>query len=341
MYISSLYIHPIKSLLPIAINETSVNTLGFPHDRTFALLRQSTGQTLHIGQVSQLCLFSVELDGSEALIVRFNPTGDTLRLPLVPKLGREIEVRMHNSPCTSFHVSDAADSFFSQHLGFEATLVFLGNSSRDVLGNVAPPPSGIWSLLGYKPEGKITFADCAPLLVTTSASLEEVSKRCGEGVDVRKFRPNVVVSPDSDDEEEMAAFEEDYWAGLEMGEGVNIELTANCARCSSVNVDFSTGGLVEKEKQPLKMMQKDRRVDPGMKYSPVFGRYGFLGAARGDKELFLKVGDKVKITQKNKERTEFCKFPVPCVEICVDFWNRLAGTIDWYSGELGVGWLLE
>jgi hypothetical protein len=63
--------------------------------------------------------------------------------------------------------------------------------------------------------------------------------------------------------------------------------------------------------------------------------------ARGDKEPFLKVGDKVKITQRNRERTEFCKFSVPCVKICVDIWNRLAGTIDWYSGELGVGWLLK
>ncbi|KAI5815296.1 hypothetical protein BZA77DRAFT_316177 [Pyronema omphalodes] len=319
MHISSLYIHPIKSLLPIAINETSINTLGFPHDRTFALLRRDTGGTLHIGEVSQLCLFSVELnangdEGSESLMtVRFNPTNDTIHLPLIPNLGKEIMVKMHNSSCISYHVSDAADTFFSQHLGFEATLVFLGSSFREVLGNVAPPApptTGIWSLLGYEQKkGGITFADCAPLLITTSVSLEEVSKRCGEEVDMRKFRPNIVISPDQDDdEEEIMAFEEDYWAELEIGNsqgGTKILLTANCARCASVNVDFSTGGLVEKDKQPLKMMQKDRRVDPGMKYSPVFGRYGFLDAACADKQPILKVGDKVKITRRNGERTEF------------------------------------
>lgn len=53
----------------------------------------------------------------------------------------------------------------------------------------------------------------------------------------------------------------------------------------------------------LKMLQKDRRIDPGAKYSPVFGRYSFL-----DKEsegALVAVGDEVQITKRNTERTVF------------------------------------
>lgn len=41
-------------------------------------------------------------------------------------------------------------------------------------------------------------------------------------------------------------------------------------------IDYTTGAPVAPSRQPLKLLMRDRRVDPGMRYSPVFGRYGFL-----------------------------------------------------------------
>lgn len=79
-------------------------------------------------------------------------------------------------------------------------------------------------------------------------------------------------------------------------------------RCTSLNVDYDTGKPGEGAKgEVLKALQKDRRVDPGHKYSPVFGRYGFL--QRGEdgvvKDAVLSVGDKVEVTKRNVERTVF------------------------------------
>ena len=54
------------------------------------------------------------------------------------------------------------------------------------------------------------------------------------------------------------------------------------------------------------MLQKDRRIDPGMKYSPVFGRYSFIDKATEGIEI--KVGDEVKVVKRNKENTLFGKF---------------------------------
>lgn len=47
---------------------------------------------------------------------------------------------------------------------------------------------------------------------------------------------------------------------------------------------------------------KDRRVDKGMKYSPIFGRYGFLrGSAEASRTI--NVGDEAVVSKVNEERT--------------------------------------
>jgi hypothetical protein len=56
-------------------------------------------------------------------------------------------------------------------------------------------------------------------------------------------------------------------------------------------------------------MQRDRRVDPGMKYSPVFGRYCFL--TEEDGESVVRVGDEVVVRRVNEERTKFGEYRVP------------------------------
>jgi len=46
-------------------------------------------------------------------------------------------------------------------------------------------------------------------------------------------------------------------------------------------------------------------VDLGMKYSPIFGRYGFVSKPSEGK--ILSVGDKVVVSRRLDERTRFCE----------------------------------
>ena len=255
--------------------------------------------------------------------------------------------------------------------GAEASLSPSGGS---ILGLVLSYLVGAWlallAALGLRAEENdkpdepwITFSDCAPLLITAESSLRNVSSRMSEGVEVPmyKFRPNIVV--DGEGEEEWA---EDYWgeltvtpgAGLTLDESsatstpslsrsrsasslssassaaekldkasptspVRLLLTSNCGRCTSLNVDYATGAMATGELgEVLKRMAKDRRVDPGSKYSPVFGRYAFLdrrsdeneksrgggiGRDGGDEDaediVHIAVGDEVTVTRRNTERT--------------------------------------
>ena len=193
-----------------------------------------------------------------------------------------------------------------------------------------------WSILGYnsasnnEEAGKneegpsITFADCAPYLIASTTSLANVSARLpdDEEMDMTKFRPNIIVSGANE------AFEEDFWGELSISsrdtrfsedgeqtpcEKVGLQLTANCLRCASLNVDYATGEPgTSASGQILKKLQSDRRVDAGIKYSPVFGRYGFLQQVTtpGEDKITpsVQVGDEVTVSKYNKERTVF-KWP--------------------------------
>ncbi|KAF4200939.1 hypothetical protein CNMCM8927_002271 [Aspergillus lentulus] len=154
-----------------------------------------------------------------------------------------------------------------------------------------------------KEDESITFADTAPYLLTSETSVDELSARFegDERMDVTKFRPNIVVSGAA------TAFEEDFWAELRVGQGGNaarLLLTANCVRCQSINVDYATGKMGTGETgSALKKLMKDRRVDKGVKYSPVFGRYVFLDP--GSDKVVVRVGDEVDVLRTMKERTVY------------------------------------
>ncbi|KAL4889805.1 MOSC domain-containing protein [Aspergillus ambiguus] len=153
---------------------------------------------------------------------------------------------------------------------------------------------------GGRADERITFADTAPYMLASTTSVDDVSARLpdGETMDVTKFRANIVVSGAA------RAFEEDFWAELTVGDGreaARLLLTANCVRCQSINVDYATGTMGKGESgNVLKKLMKDRRVDRGMKYSPVFGRYVFLD--RGSEHARVRVGDEVVVSRRVEDR---------------------------------------
>ncbi|EFQ97809.1 MOSC domain-containing protein [Nannizzia gypsea CBS 118893] len=248
--------------------------------------------------------------------------GNTLRIPLKPETSnlKQFEVMMHRSPTTAYDMGVEYSSWFSAWLGFKIVFAYIGEHRRLALGNFASTDTnGGWmsaissmvpipGLARTNDASKVlTFADMAPYLVVSQTSVDNVSSRLppDEPMDITKFRPNIVLAG------APTAFDEDYWAELVIGEDVEVQLRNNCVRCMSLNVDFDTGAPHKGESGTvLKKLMKDRRVDKGSKYSPVFGRYGFLHREKGASEPVIRVGDAVKVSKVNAERTTLGEFPV-------------------------------
>ena len=82
--------------------------------------------------------------------------------------------------------------------------------------------------------------DDAPLSIISTATMAAICGEAGVPLDVRRFRPNVVVAS-----EELRAFEEDDWVGkrLAFGDpetGPAVSVTTRDPRCMMINLDPET-----------------------------------------------------------------------------------------------------
>ncbi|KAH8651622.1 MOSC N-terminal beta barrel domain-containing protein [Tricladium varicosporioides] len=332
MKISQLWIYPIKSLRGCSVPQAMLTREGFYLDRRFMLLKVHPApnpklENMAISSFPSMSLFhpTISLE-TEILSIRYRtpgtsePSEDALEIPLEPETKglRELKVEMHGSGSTAFNMGEKANKWFSERFGFEVILAYWGGNPRLVLGNlpgkdprVGPKSKNVvtkaiskvpivGSIVNTDDDEVLAFNDCAPYLVITEKSAEDVSSRLPGDMemDITKFRSNIVVTGSE------RAYEEDLWGELKFGKNSDIILTANCGRCKSLNVDYKTGRPgTGKDGEILKLMQKDRRIDLGTKYSSCFGRYGF--ASRNSEGKILRVGDEVSLSKQNREGTRF------------------------------------
>lgn len=328
-----IYTYPIKSLLPTPLTSANVTRQGFPYDRRFMLLKVHPDrlENMHVAYFPEMTLFLTDLilpsrddPSSGKISVTYRAPGEEkatkIDVPLEPSVqGLEmLEVTMHTSPTKAYDMGRQYNAWFSSCFGYDVILAYLGGNARPVLGNLSPNAAneqdskGGWlsSMTGRIPyigggrqeHDGITFADVAPFLVVTETSLKNVSERLpdGEEMDITKFRPNIVVSGS------LTEYEEDFWGEIQLGKDIRMILTQNCGRCQSINIDYATGKPGKGEEGTvLKKLMKDRRVDAGKKYSPIFGRYGFLDKV--SENPVINIGDEVKVVKKNEEHTKFGK----------------------------------
>jgi uncharacterized protein YcbX len=318
-------VYPIKSLRPTQVSKAIATKHGLAYDRRFMIVELNNDGNGHknmdVCHYPQMTQFLTDINLPEgnskgSIVVEFigstKGQSTTLEIPLQPNTEKleSIQITMHRSSTNAFKMPAEYNSWFSSCFGSDVVLAYLGENLRDVLfeemilaKNPSWLPAMARNLLGSSNLSgeQITFADCAPYLIVSKTSLDDVSSLLpdGEDMDVTKFRPNFVVQGAEQ------PWEEDFWGKITIN---NAEFTMahNCGRCVSINVDYKTG-------QPgsgpsgeiLKKLQKNRRVDPGNKWSPIFGRYSFWNPKNGTQ--VLSVGDVVNVVKMNKERTEWSK----------------------------------
>ena len=300
-------------------------------------------KNMHVTRVTEMSLFKTSIS-EDTLTVSYsgpknNPVPETsIDIPLSPDTSslNLIDVEMHKSPTKAYEMGDQYKAWFTKQFGYDVLLAYIGPKRRPVLGSLMPTAPSMQNALsswlptalgGRKEEPEttgITFADCANFLVVTEESLRDCSARLPDGVtmDIRKFRPNIVLrgSP--------AAWDEDYWGAINIEtsddkeEAIEMPLTANCIRCTSINIDYDTGKPGDGEEgKMLKKLMSDRRVDKGAKYSPIFGRYGYLGRGLGRS---ISVGNDVEVIKRLTETTTWGECQMSFCSIVADNFNRLA-----------------
>jgi uncharacterized protein YcbX len=126
--------------------------------------------------------------------------------------------------------------WFSDFLNEDVRLVYMPDSERRAVNPKRARPNDI-----------VSFADAYPLLLISEASLADLNSRLPQPVEMRRFRPNLVLA-------DCEPFAEDRFTTLSIGE-VSFRGVKRCERCSVTTVDPATG---ERGKEPLRTLAQYR-----------------------------------------------------------------------------------
>jgi len=152
-----------------------------------------------------------------------------------------LKVTVWGSTVLAAAAGPAGDAWFSAYLGRPVRLVYLDDPTR----RAVDPEFG-------RDGDVVSFADGYPLLLTSTASLDELgrwlSKDGAQPVPMTRFRPNAVVTG-------APPWAEDHWRRIRIG-AVEFRVVKPCGRCVVTTTDQITG---EVGSQPLKMLGRRRR----------------------------------------------------------------------------------
>jgi uncharacterized protein YcbX len=267
--VAGLFLYPVKSLRGFAVPAAEIDDLGFAGDRRF-LVVDDTGKFVTQRTLPRMARVSTRL-ALGSLVLSADSAGQTV-VPTTPDPSaplRTVSVWKHEGLLAEDCGSEAA-GWLSNFLGQSLHLVRIGPKfNRPVLKKAGQPGDAF------------TFADGAPILVTSEASLAALNDRIqenqGEPVTMDRFRPNLVLS-------DCAAFAEDALASLRIGT-VTLRNAGKSDRCIVTTTDQLTG---ERGKEPLRTLATFRR-DPDNPSSVYFGT-NFINES---KHGTVRVGDTV------------------------------------------------
>ena len=239
MRVSELIIYPIKSTAPLSHTSTEVENKGLRFDRNWALFDENkqliTGRT-H----PQLLDLQSRFLPQQLRIQQAN--GNSIHIPLEYPETTVEEFGFFSRSVPGISHRQEINDWFSDYLGFQCQLVFMNDSvQRFVLAKH-----------GGKAGDLLNYADQAPLLLVSTASVDDLNQRLEHPVSIANFRPNVVM-------EGSPAFEEHRWKRIQIGEVV-FDVNQACKRCIFINIDPITK---QKGKEPLKTLATYRKDEEG------------------------------------------------------------------------------
>lgn len=239
--ITEIVSYPIKSCRGIPLPAADVGVRGLENDRCWMLI-DADGRFVTQREHPRLALVEVTPQGGGLRVTA--PGRAPLAVPPRCADARQTSVRVWRATLEAAVADDAVNAWFSDYLGFDCRLVGMSDRHR----RAVPHPAAL-------PGDEVGFADGAPLLLISSASLEDLNSRLERPVEMRRFRPNLVVTAD-------APFAEDRWRRIRIG-GVELAVAWACKRCVLTTVD-PDAGCKDPDGEPLRTLKTYRRIGGGI-----------------------------------------------------------------------------
>jgi len=243
MFLSQIFIYPIKSARGTALPESQLDVTGPLRDRRWMLVDEQ-GVFLSQRTLPRMALINPNLD--DAGLVVTAPGMSPLTIFDWSGEGEWLPVRIWHDQLTLPHPNQIYSDWFSAFLGQPCRLVYLPETV--VRPVEAPYDRADW---------RVSLADGYPLLVATQASLDLLNQKLSIPAEIGRFRPNLLISGAA------VPHDEDDWRRIRIG-SVELAVVKPCARCSTVLVDPNTA---QPGVEPLKTLASYRRMPHGVMFA--------------------------------------------------------------------------
>ena len=240
LHIASLHHYPLKSAQGIALPQAQMNPLGLEQDRRWVLIDEA-GNFLSQRTCPAIGAIHVVANGQQLTISLYGQTFIAQANPnhLISA------IIWGDTVADCFGVQAEIDLWLSSALGQCVRLVYCPENAIRVVDE------------RYAGEGHRTaFSDGFPLLVISQSSLDELARQWGAPIDLRRFRPNLIVGGTCE------PFAEDSWRSIRIANAV-FDLVKPCSRCVIPSLDPDTQVQTDGF---LKFLARVRRKDDGKVY---------------------------------------------------------------------------
>lgn len=254
--IASLFVHPVKSCAGIALDESLVIETGLEFDRAWMVV-DADGLFVTQRELPRLALVKPTLKQREMVLrapgmLALHIALDTVEQP--------VRVTVWDDTVPAYDMGDLAAQWFSDFLGpLERGKLRLARfdpehrrlSNRRWTGAI---------------EAENAFTDGYPILVASTAGLEELNRRlalAGQApVAMNRFRPNLVLDGlDAHGEDHLDEIRFDSAEGP-----VRLKLVKPCARCTIPDVDPATAEPGHAVGDVLASYRADIRLDGALTF---------------------------------------------------------------------------
>ena len=270
LVVDSLHVYPLKGAAGFSPQSWPVDERGLRHDRRFMVV-DADGVFISQRTYPRMALIRGEIAGDG---LRISTAGGMIDVPFPLTNAPTLRATVWDD-CFDVRIADPnAGRMLSEVLHAPAQLVWMPDDCERLT-----------SIKRGEPRRHVSFADAAPLLLTTTAALEELNTRLqrsgSSAIPMDRFRPNVVVRG-------ATAGADDHWRTLRIGNAA-FRVSNACKRCKVITIDQSTGEFAGND--PLTTLATYRAEGP----SVTFGQH-MMAEASGS----ISVGDAVAIDARHE-----------------------------------------
>eukprot|EP01064_Diplonema_japonicum_P035567 TRINITY_DN775_c1_g1_i1.p1 TRINITY_DN775_c1_g1~~TRINITY_DN775_c1_g1_i1.p1 ORF type:complete len:359 (+),score=70.64 TRINITY_DN775_c1_g1_i1:50-1078(+) len=296
--VKALFIYPVKSCQGIQVDEAEISKKGFKYDRYWMIV-DGKGDMVTQRKMTRLGSIGtkmVQKDGQTGVELTWN--GER---PITVWEKDESDIRqtaevfggvMKNALVCGEDVNTWLDEALGAKVPTYKLLQCPKDEKRDVEMDMAVNVPG---------EGYTTgFADGFPYLALLQSSLDEINKKASESasfdsnlhtLDVRRFRPNILIEGD------VIPNDDDDWHEVQIGKGTFHFVTA-CERCVLTTINPDTQKMDQRmtPSNALTLLNKYRN----------FGRGALFGqnCVSQSHETIVRKGDTVYVTSRRTATTK-------------------------------------